>query len=138
MGSQVPVSPQQKDFDRFETLGKTMYQAALLQRAVIQNAGHNPTSPAEISGWALAAERDLDAVVYQMRQHIRHVQHNLLDGTYGKGPLGYYKDGTPIYPLGSGMIATACIISCSTCSTIIRGNGGPAHGAKCPTCYPKD
>lgn len=49
--------------------------------------------------------------------------------------LGFRKNGQPIYPIKPGMIATACVISCSQCRTIIRGMGGPIHDAYCIPCF---
>lgn len=49
--------------------------------------------------------------------------------------LGYKRNGDPIHELKPGMMATACVISCSGCGWIIRGMGGPSQGALCPTCF---
>lgn len=52
--------------------------------------------------------------------------------------LGYTKKGDPIRPIKPGMIATAAVISCIECRAVIRGMGGPQHGAKCVPCYEKE
>ena len=52
--------------------------------------------------------------------------------------LGYTKAGKPIVPIKPGMIATAAVISCVECLTVIRGMGGPQHGAKCVPCFEKE
>lgn len=52
--------------------------------------------------------------------------------------LGYTKAGKPIHPIKPGMIATAAVIACVDCRTMIRGMGGPQHGAKCVPCYEKE
>lgn len=52
--------------------------------------------------------------------------------------LGYTKNGDPIRPIKPGMMATACVISCSICGHGIRGMGGPQHGAKCVPCFEKE
>lgn len=49
--------------------------------------------------------------------------------------LGYTREGKPIHPIKPGMIATAAVISCAGCHTIIRGMGGPMQGAVCPKCW---
>lgn len=45
--------------------------------------------------------------------------------------LGFTKEGKAIRPIKPGMIATAAVISCEVCHTMIRGMGGPSHGARC-------
>jgi len=52
--------------------------------------------------------------------------------------LGYTKEGKPIYPIEPGRIATLAVISCFGCGAVIRGAGGPQHGAKCVPCYEKE
>lgn len=52
--------------------------------------------------------------------------------------LGYTKEGGPIFPTVSGMVYTACVISCSSCGLYIRGMGGPKRGAMCVSCYEKE
>jgi hypothetical protein len=52
-------------------------------------------------------------------------------------PLGYMPDGTPIERIKPGMIATACIVSCSECRRVLRGMGGPLREAKCVGCWQK-
>lgn len=53
--------------------------------------------------------------------------------------IGYRKTGKdswePIYDIQRGMIATAAIMSCSNCHTMIRSSGGPGYNCICPTCY---
>ena len=49
--------------------------------------------------------------------------------------LGYLPGGKPIHPIGAGMIATACVVSCVGCHKVIRGMGGPLRGALCPDCW---
>lgn len=49
--------------------------------------------------------------------------------------LGYLPNGQRIHPIKEGMVATACVVSCVGCHKIIRGMGGPKHGALCPTCW---
>lgn len=49
--------------------------------------------------------------------------------------LGYTRDGLPIYPTRPGTVSTAAVISCAVCHHTIRSNGGPRHGALCPTCW---
>lgn len=51
--------------------------------------------------------------------------------------LGFDQHGNPIRRIKEGMIATAAVISCVECKTIIRGMGGPNHGAKCVACSDK-
>lgn len=51
--------------------------------------------------------------------------------------LGYKPTGAPIYPIKPGMMATACIVSCVECRTVIRGMGGPIQDALCPKCWDK-
>lgn len=48
--------------------------------------------------------------------------------------LGFTKEGKPIHPCKPGMIYTACTITCYGCGKIIRGMGGPMHGAICWDC----
>ena len=49
--------------------------------------------------------------------------------------LGFKPDGKVIEPIKAGMIATACVVSCSKCHAYIRGMGGPIQGAFCPNCW---
>lgn len=51
--------------------------------------------------------------------------------------LGYTKDNKPIHPCEDGRIYTACVISCVGCHKMIRGMGGPVHGATCVDCWEK-
>lgn len=52
--------------------------------------------------------------------------------------LGYYKDGRPLYDIKPGLVATAAVVACCECRTIIRSMGGPQYGAKCVPCYEKE
>lgn len=49
--------------------------------------------------------------------------------------LGYLPGGKRIHPIGAGMIATACVVSCVGCHKVIGGMGGPMYGALCPSCW---
>lgn len=135
MGSQVPPSQQQSDFQRFNELAGKAMSWARTSQAIIQNPGHNPTGAEEIEVWLDNVQRELAALHAEMVRHTNKVAARLREGDYDKSPLGYYRDGTPIYELSAGMIATACILSCSNCQKVIRGMGGPSTGALCPGCY---
>jgi hypothetical protein len=52
-------------------------------------------------------------------------------------PLGYSKNGAPIFAIKPGRVTTACVISCVECHTVIRGMGGPQHGVNCVNCFEK-
>lgn len=43
----------------------------------------------------------------------------------------------PIYARRPGMVATAAIMSCQDCDTIISSSGGPGYNCLCPECYDK-
>lgn len=49
--------------------------------------------------------------------------------------LGYLPGGKRIHPIGAGMIATACVVTCAGCHKVIRGMGGPLRGALCLDCW---
>lgn len=49
--------------------------------------------------------------------------------------LGYRANGKAIREIKPGMLATACVVTCSQCSRAIRGMGGPISDAQCPTCW---
>lgn len=52
-----------------------------------------------------------------------------------KKPLGYYSDGSPIYPAEKGQIVTHAFIMCSVCKTAVSANRVPAYGAYCVPCF---
>lgn len=138
MGSIVPPSPQQVDFDKFTVLGLNIQQKLRDISAIIQNSGHNVKEADAIDEWTLNAQQDLASMLSDANRHILRVSRRLKNQDYEKEPLGYYRDGAPIFPLSPGMMATACILGCSSCRKVIRGMGGPASGAKCVECFNKE
>lgn len=126
---------QEKDFDKFTALGLNFQQRLRDAASIIQNPDHNITDEEAINAWATIAEQGLEELVITAKSHIRHVARSLRNQDYGREPLGYFHNGRPIYSMAPGMLATACILRCSSCPKVIRGMGGPARGAKCLDCY---
>jgi len=51
-----------------------------------------------------------------------------------------YYELKPVYPApkdGGTIFATAAVLSCSLCGSMIDGMGGPGHGAVCLKCAPE-
>lgn len=99
---------------------------------IVQNDGV-PLSFNEINNWA---EQETKRLLAQHREQLQLITDTVaaLKGMPTKKVLGYRQNGEPIHELTGG-IATACIISCHGCGKVIRGMGGPAHGALCPDCW---
>ena len=119
-------------FARFLAKGLNIKQLLQDIGSIVQNDGIQLTDQ-DIDDWAVDATQRLNIQHQKQLQLITDTVQALK--AMGKpATLGYLQNGQPIHELTGG-IATACIISCSGCSKVIRGMGGPAHGALCPDCW---